>query len=128
VLLAEVAPIASQVTEVVRNKVVLNCGMTRYLRPDDQFLWKKGSDMITNGSRFTIQYRNLDSDSAGQLTTARSTRISSLIISDSQLSDSGNYTCFVSNTNAMGEVSLLITDSPTPDSTGRQFLKIRIHF
>ena len=60
----------------------------------------------------------------GQLGTPRPTRLSSLIISNSELSDSGIYTCFVSgSSSAMAEVSLLVNGPPTQETaTGKPLL------
>ena len=98
--------------------------MTRYLRPDSQFLWRKGSKTVSSGSRITIQYRDLPgSDMTGQLGTPTPTRLSSLIISNSQISDSGIYTCFVSGSSAMAELSLLVNGLPTQETaTGKPLL------
>ena len=60
---------------------------------------------------------------AGQLGTPRPTRLSSLIVSNSQLSDSGMYTCFVSGSSAMAEVRLLVNGPPTQETaTGKPLL------
>ena len=116
--LAEITPIVTPVIESATNDVAMHCRMTRYLRPDSQFLWRKGSETISSGSRIAIQYSDLPgSDMTGQLGTPTPTRLSSLIISDSQLSDSGIYTCFVSGSSAMAEVRLLVNGPPTQETT-----------
>ena len=53
--LAEITPIISRVTADATNDVAMYCRMTRYLRPDSQFLWRKGSETISSGSRIAIQ-------------------------------------------------------------------------
>ena len=121
--LAEITPLTPQVTASATTDVGMHCRMTRYLRPDSQFLWRKGSETISSGSRIAIQYSDLQwSDMTGQLGTPTPTRLSSLIISDSQLSDSKIYTCFVSDSSAMAEVRLLVNGPPTQETTTGKLL------
>ena len=116
--LAEITPIAPQVTASAATEVGMHCTMARYLRPDSQFLWRKGSETISSGSRIAIQYSDLPGNLTGQLGTPTPARVSSLIISNSQLSDSGMYTCFVSgSSSAMAEVSLLVNGPPPTQET-----------
>ena len=104
--------IINSTTRTVGDSVTLNCQMSRYLRPDADFLWRRGNQIISNDSRHSITYQDLVNDK-GQLRVRTSSRGSSLTISDLQLADVGRYTCFVRDTDSSADVNLLVNPAPT---------------
>ncbi len=114
---AEVNAIIPTLTRSVGGSVTLYCVMSRYLRPDTNFLWRKDNEVITSRGRFSVMYSNLGRD-AGQMGVKTFSRGISLTIANIEPSDTGNYTCFVNGTessasvvlNPMGNTATTITD------------------
>jgi hypothetical protein len=93
--------------------VSLSCEMSLYLRPDENLQWFRGGQQIINTDRHTITYTN--GTGMGQFgeDTVGSSRISTLVISEPRLSDSGTYTCAIINTEHSQDIEL------TVESAGR---------
>ena len=104
--------VINSTTRTVGGSATLNCQMSRYLRPDADFLWRKGNQSISNDSRHSITYRDLVDDK-GQRRVKTPSRGSSLTFSDLQLVDAGSYTCFVRDTDSSADVNLLVNPGPT---------------
>ncbi len=103
--------IIPSITRSVGGSVTLNCVMSRYLRPDTNFLWRKDNEVITSKGRFSVVYSNLRSD-AGQMGVKTFSRIISLTIANIEPSDIGNYTCFVNGTESSASVVLNLKGNP----------------
>ena len=88
--------------------VSLCCEMSLYLRPDENLQWFRGGQQIMNTDRHTITYT--DGTGIGHFgeDTVGSSRISTLVISEPRLSDSGTYTCAIINTEHSQDIELTI--------------------
>lgn len=94
----------------------MSCEMTRYIRPDSAFMWRRNNEVIQPAGRFSILYDDLApgrAQNGGESLTF--SRRSSLVIANVNIADAGIYTCFVSGENASAEIELII--EPTTDST-----------
>ena len=92
--------------------VSLICEMSLYLHPDENLQWFRGKQII-NTEGHTVTYTN--GTGMGQFgeNTIGSSRVSTLVISDPQLSDSGTYTCAIRDTEHSQDIEL------TVESAGR---------
>ena len=92
----------------------LACEMHGFIRSDSDFLWMKGNETLENSDRITI----IIFDGAamrGQFggTEPVVSRVSSLMIADTEESDEGIYTCFVAGTVVKERVHLTVNLSET---------------
>lgn len=96
----------------------LHCEMSGYILPDEDFLWFKGEDIISNGGRFSITYSNgaINSAQNGGSSTSPS-RVSMLEIAPTVLSDAGSYACQVRDKEVFANVSLAFDEDATTLST-----------
>ena len=91
----------------------MSCEMSLYLRPDEDLQWFRGEEMISGDSeRYTITYTDgtpmmgqFGGDSVGP------SRLSTLVISQPQMSDSDRYTCAILNTDHRVEMQLTVNHS-----------------
>ena len=84
--------------------ISLSCEMSLYLRPDEDLQWFHDGRLINNTAdmeRYTTFYFSLNRE--GQLS-----RVSTLVISEPQLSDSGTYTCAIRNTALSQDTELTV--------------------
>ena len=98
-------------------QVSLSCEMSLYIHPDENLKWYRGEEEISPGSgRYTIVYS--DGTLIGQFggDIPGPSRVSTLVISQPQMSDSDNYTCLIINTQHMQDIQL------TVDHVGRWLL------
>ena len=96
--------------------VSLSCEMSLYLRPDEDLQWFRDGQSITSGSgRHSITYT--DGSGEGQFggNAIGSSRISTLVISQPQTTDSGTYTCAIRNTQHSQDIELAV------ESSGKSF-------
>ena len=96
------------------SQVSMSCEMSLYLRPDEDLQWFRGGQLITGDcERLSIQFS--DGTAQGQLggDTIGQSRVSTLVISQPQISDSGTYTCAIRNTEHSQDIQL------TVESTGK---------
>ena len=96
--------------------VSLSCEMSLYLRPDEDLQWFRDGQSITSGSgRHSITYT--DGSGEGQFggDAIGSSRISTLVISQPQTTDSGTYTCAIRNTQHSQGIELAV------ESSGKSF-------
>ena len=93
-------------------EVELSCEMSLYLRPDEDLQWFKDGERIVSGNRYIIIYTN-GSRNRGQFggTALVPTRVSTLIISEPQLSDSATYTCAIQDTVQSQNIALTVEES-----------------
>ena len=92
--------------------VSLSCEMSLYLRPDEDLQWFRDGQSITSGSgRHSITYT--DGSGEGQFgeNAIGSSRISTLVISQPQTTDSGTYTCAIRNTQHSQNIGLAVESS-----------------
>ena len=93
------------------------CGMSGFIRPDKDFLWSRGDDIIMNGTgRYTVEYRygqNHNSAQNGDSDAPVPNRVSVLTISDPVPMDTGVYVCGVTGTNTSANVDLLVIGEPS---------------
>ena len=93
---------------------VLSCEMKGYIHPDSDFQWRRGDDIIISTDEHRITYvegfidkaRNGGSDLVSSRTT-------SLRIIEVDVSDAGQYTCFVLGTDSADNVQLRIEEPGT---------------
>ena len=88
--------------------VSLSCEMSLYLRPDEHLQWFRGEQLIMNSNRHTIIYSN--GTGMGQFggSVVGPSRVSTLIISEPELSDSGTYTCAIRDTEHSQDTGLIV--------------------
>ena len=94
-------------------EIELSCEMSLYLRPDEDLQWFKNGELIVSGNnRYTITYTN-GNRNLGQFggESIGLTRVSRLVVSEPQLSDSGVYTCNIRDTNQWQSISLIVQES-----------------
>ena len=92
--------------------VSLSCEMSLYLRPDEDLQWFRDGQSITSGSgRHSITYT--DGSGEGQFggDAIGSSRISTLVISQPQTTDSGTYTCAIRNNQHSQDIELAVENS-----------------
>ena len=90
----------------------MSCEMSLYLRPDEDLQWFKGGQLITGHSeRLSIQFS--DGTGPGQFggDTVGQSRVSILVISQPQTSDSGTYTCAIRNTEHLQDIQLTVVSA-----------------
>ena len=88
-------------------QVSLHCEMSLYLRPDQDLQWFLHGDII-DSDRHSVSY-GIGSglgQFGGQVT--QSSRVSTLVISEPQTSDSGNYTCAIRGTGVSQDIQLSV--------------------
>ena len=103
--------------------VSLSCEMSLYLRPDENLQWFRRGQQIMNTDRHTITYT--DGTGIGHFgeDAVGSSRVSTLVISEPRLSDSGTYTCALINTEHSQDIEL------TVESAGRlNMYSVEFHF
>ena len=109
-VLLEAYPTKSNDVYVSDNEtdVSLSCEMSLYLRPERDLQWFRGGQQIMNTGRHMITYT--DGNGMGQFggNTIGSSRVSTLVISEPQLSDSGTYTCAIRNTEVSQDIELTV--------------------
>ena len=87
-------------------QVGLHCEMTLYLRPDEALQWFHDGERVVATERHTISYR--DWNGIGQFggEENQASRVSTLLISQPQMADSGIYTCAIRGTNVSQDIQL----------------------
>ena len=88
--------------------VSLSCEMSLHLHPDENLQWFRGEQQIMNTEKHTITYTN--GTGMGQFGENRvgSSRVSTLVISKPQLSDTGTYTCAIRDTEHSQDIELIV--------------------
>ena len=90
----------------------MSCEMSLYLRPDEDLQWFRGGELIAgNSERLSIQFS--DGTAQGQFGghTLGQSRVSTLVISQPQTSDSGTYTCAIRNTEHSQDIQLTVVSA-----------------
>ena len=95
-------------------QVSLSCEMSLYLRPDKDLQWFRDGQLISTSGRHSISYTD-GTPMMGQIggDTVTSSRLSTLVISQPETSDSGNYTCAIRNTQHSKDIQLAVDGSGT---------------
>ena len=107
------------------NSVELTCEMSGFIRPDESLTWE-GPDgqIIMSGISFSNNASSPQAAADGSAFLVPS-RISTLVISNPVASDSGNYTCRVSDTLQSVTIELFVNGSVTLDPmTSSKYIKI----
>ena len=93
-------------------EVELSCEMSLYLRPDEDLQWFKDGELIVTENRYDITYTD-GSRNRGQFggIALGLTRVSTLIISEPQQSDSATYNCAIQGTNQSQNIKLIVEES-----------------
>ena len=90
-------------------EVSMSCEMSLYLHPDENLQWYRGGEVIAaDTERHTITYT--DGNVSGQFGDdfVRPSRVSTLVISQPQMSDSDTYTCAIINTQHSQDIQLIV--------------------
>ena len=106
----ELEPINSTVvTTTGANNTELSCEMSAYIRPDSSLVWEGpgGQRILNKTEKYQILFSNgTPNASVNGDTSLAPSRVSTLIISDLEPSDAGNYTCRILNTDQTSTVHL----------------------
>ena len=107
--------------------VELSCEMIDHVRPDGLFQWfGPDNQRITNGVSYTDGIEQVDGSVPPR--PVDTTRISTLIISNPDTSDSGNYTCRVEGTNISAVIELLVVGTqPTAGEVALNWCVFDLH-
>lgn len=97
----------------IGREATLSCEMSLYIRNDSDFQWRFGDQIITDSKKYGIAYTN-SRERDSQKVRAQSNRLSTLTIFSMEVSDEGNYTCFVSGTEESATIQLTVDHSPEP--------------
>lgn len=107
------------VTATEASNTELSCEMSAFIRDDSSLVWEgPGGQRISHLSdKYQIIYSNGTPNASvnGTIPLAPS-RLSTLVISDLDPSDSGNYTCRILNTNQASTIRLEVTTNGTTTS------------
>ena len=90
-------------------EVSMSCEMSLYLHPDENLQWYRGGEVIAaDTERHTITYTN--GTALGQFGDdfVGPSRVSTLVISQPQMSDSDTYTCAIINTQHSQDIQLIV--------------------
>lgn len=95
-----------RITSTIVDQVILLCAMTDYIRPDEQFQWFRGSDMIdpTLTEKYSVEFGEGPLQAQNGLGTLSPGRFVALFITDPGVSDTGMYTCAVGGAFAIVEL------------------------
>ena len=94
-------------------KVSLSCEMSLYVHPDEDLQWFRDGERIntTEAVRYAVSYSiGSGVGQFGEPVPQRS-RVSTLRITEPQLSDSGTYTCAIRNTEHSQDIELTVVTS-----------------
>ena len=101
--------------------VELACEMSGFIRPDDSLTWvgPTGQTIVSGSNRHQITYTDGASlqGAANGSEDLVPTRVSTLRISNPEPSDTGNYTCRVSEAFQAVAIELIVNGSLSADST-----------
>ena len=94
-------------------EIRLGCDLAGYIREDSTILWFDPSNEtigMAGGSKYEVEYtKGVHVAQIGELETM-SSKVSSIVISDPELSDSGVYTCRLEGTGISDEVNLTVLE------------------
>ena len=102
------------------NIVALQCEMRAFIQPDSSLIWEgPGGQRITGGTdKHQITFSDGSPDAAANGGAALvPSRVSTLTISNSELSDAGIYTCTVMGTSQAIAFNLLVNSTVINDSS-----------
>lgn len=91
-------------------KVPLSCEMSLYLHPDEDLQWFRDGELInkTEEVRYAVSYSIGSGEGQFGGPVSNRSRVSTLLITEPQLSDSGTYTCAIRNTAHSQDIELTI--------------------
>ena len=97
----------------------LSCEMSLYLHPDVDLQWFRDGELIntTEMERHTVSFNVgiREGQSGGQV--VQQSRVSTLVISEPQLSDSATYACAIRNTEHSQDIQLTVVTNFTDNVT-----------
>lgn len=92
-------------------KADLFCEMNDYIRPDSEFRWRRGSQLISANDKYGIEYCDgLPMRAQNGGSSLAPSRFSTLTIFLVEESDEGTYTCFVEGSDASADVQLIVNE------------------
>ena len=90
-------------------QVSLSCEMSLYLRPEEDLQWFRGGQLIAGDSgRLSLTYSAGTAQGQFGGDKVGLSRVSTLVISQPQTSDSGTYTCTIRNTSHSQDIQLTV--------------------
>ena len=113
---------ASLTVDVSLSEVELQCqcDMAAYIRPDEDFQWLQNGTLLStgSGSKYSVSFKEGDrpAQNRGAVRGETKSRVSSLVISSLELSDSGRYTCQVAGTTASTDIDLSVVGGKNNDT------------
>ena len=92
------------------SQVGLSCEMSLYRHPDTDLQWFHNGEGISNTERHRVSYSF--GNGVGQFggRDTQGSRVSTLVISETQISDSGLYTCAIRGTNVSQDIQLSVME------------------
>ena len=128
----ELTPTITQVMASTNDSFIeLLCEMSQFIRPDSSLVWAGpgGQTINSETNRYQITFSNgTDNRAVDGSPTLVPSRVSTLRITNPISSDSGNYTCSVTDTNQAVTISLTVTGSDpiTTTSSGKPYAEINV--
>ena len=102
---------SSLTVNVSLSEVELQCDMAAYIRPNEDFQWLQNGTLLStgSGSKYSVSFKEGDRPAQnGGVRGETKSRVSSLVISSLELSDSGRYICQVAGTTASADIDLSV--------------------
>ena len=88
--------------------VELGCDMAGYVRPDDHLNWFREEEMITQDSKYELEFRNGSQTAQGGGSTTTPSRLSVVRILNPEMEDIGVYKCVINGTELTSHVELVV--------------------
>ena len=105
--------------------ISLSCEMSLYIQPDENLQWFHDGGLIntTDMEQYTISYFSGNREGQNGGNVAQPSRVSTLVISEPQMFDSGTYTCAIRNTELSQDIELSVVSSKLIISVNYRVMK-----